>query len=41
MFQWVIEMEIFCSLTDEKKHAQELVAVFKTRLKPSFEIMPW
>ncbi|RMX58852.1 hypothetical protein pdam_00014484 [Pocillopora damicornis] len=25
---------------DEKKHAQELVAVFKTRLKPSFEIMP-
>jgi len=25
---------------DEDKHAQELVAVFKTRLKPTFEIMP-
>lgn len=25
---------------DDRKHAQELVAVFKTRLKPSFEIMP-
>jgi len=25
---------------DEGKHAQELVAVFKTRLKPTFEIMP-
>ncbi|KAJ7375507.1 hypothetical protein OS493_002281 [Desmophyllum pertusum] len=25
---------------DEEKQAQELVAVFKTRLKPTFEVMP-